>query len=204
MHMPNRRGVVHVSERAPFGPFRATARTMAIIRVRGRTMAEPEGTIDPYALLLSADAVRAALGTGIVVEPGEASARARELGSVLGAAAVGAAFRSFSGAAVSDEASVPFKVGLMALVFAAEGVARRTFDEVAGVAHLRTALDGVDVAVETVTAPNGLVSYWAYLSTGSVLAIATLDSLDPARISMSEFRTLVGCLGERLRQAMPA
>jgi hypothetical protein len=76
------------------------------------------------------------------------------------------------------------------------------FDEVAKASHLRTSVDGTDVAVETVTASNGLVSYWSYLQRQKVLAIATVDTLDPARISMTEFRSVVGALSALLKRAL--
>jgi hypothetical protein len=159
-------------------------------------------TIDPEGLLLTASDAREALGSGVILEIGGSSARVEQLGGVLGAAAVSSAFRSFAGRAIADEDAVPLRVSLMALVFADDGISARTFAQVAKASHLRTKLGGTDVSVETVTAPNGLVSYWSYLSLGRVLVIATLDTLDPARMSMTEFRSLVTKLSEHLERLL--
>jgi hypothetical protein len=127
----------------------------------------------------------------------------QQIGNVLGTAAISSAFRSFTGGVLESEDTVPLQVGQMALVLADELVAARTFDRVAQAAHLRTKLGATDVSVETVTASSGLVSYWCYLSLGPVLVIATLDTLDPVRVSMTEFRSLVTHLSDHLERSLP-
>ena len=89
-------------------------------------------------------------------------------------------------------------MAVLALIFDSSEKAGRTFTQVAQAAHLRTEMDGAEVAVETVTAPSGLVSYWAYVHRDSAIIILTLDTLDPQQIAMSEFRGLVVRAAERL------
>jgi hypothetical protein len=151
---------------------------------------------------MSAAEVRESLGAGVFVEVGGESPPGQQLGTVLGAAAIGTAYRSYSGRAALEDGSVPIKIGLLALVFAGAAIGERTFAQVASASHLRTRFDSLEVSVETVTAPNGLVSYWAYLYRGAVLAIATLDSLDPVRVSMTEFRSLVTRFAAHLEQTL--
>jgi hypothetical protein len=169
----------------------------------GRTAVTEQGSIDPDGLLLGAGEVRDALGPGVFVEVGEANTPVQHLGTVLGAAAIASSYRSYSGRAAGDDLSIPIKIGLMSLVFADTAIAQRTFGQVANASHLRTKLGLIDVSVETVTASSGLVSYWGYLFLGRVLTIATLDTLDPTRISMTEFRSLVTRLADHIEEALP-
>jgi hypothetical protein len=166
-------------------------------------MSPPEAnTIDPENLLLSPEETREALGPGVFLEASRGTKRAEQLGTMLKAAAVSSAFRSYAGRAQHQDLELPVQIGLMALVLQSESAAKHMFDEVAKASHLRTSLDGTDVAVETVTASNGLVSYWSYLQRQSVLAIATVDTLDPARVSMTEFRSLVGTFSSHLKRSI--
>jgi hypothetical protein len=86
----------------------------------------------------------------------------------------------------------------MILVFASADIASRTFDHVAQASHLRSELEGAQVAVETVPGANGLVSYWGYVQHGAVMAVLTLDTLAPQQVSMPEFRSLMSKSAERL------
>jgi hypothetical protein len=89
----------------------------------------------------------------------------------------------------------------MILRFGDDRTAGETFDRVGGAAHLRTRIGECQVAVETVTAPSGLVSYWAYVYLLRNIVILTMDTLDPQRVSMSDFRQLVTGAAERLERA---
>ena len=161
-----------------------------------------EFELDPERLLISAADVREALGVGVFVEVGGEPSPGQQLGTVLGAAAVATAYRSYSGRAALEDGSVPIKIGLLVLVFASAAISHKTFAQVASASHLRTKIDSLEVSVETVTAPNGLVSYWAYLHRGPILAIATLDTLDPGRVSMTEFRSLVTRFADHLEKSL--
>lgn len=158
--------------------------------------------IDPDRLLLGPTEARDALGAGIVLEESKTQGQIQHMGQVLGTTAISSAFRSYAGRALNEEDSVPLQVGLMALVFADDRIVRHTFEQVARASHMRTKLGATDVSVETVAGANGLVSYWCYLSLGPVLIIATLDTLDPQRVSMTEFRSLVTRSSEHLERAL--
>src|SRR5207302_298959 len=121
-------------------------------RPTGMEHMSPSQQIDPYRLLLSAVEARDALGIGVSLEESKGTGQIEQLGNLLGTAAVGTAFRSYAGRALDGEDAVPVQVGSMALVFASDSVARRTFDQVAQASHLRTKLGKTDVSVETVTA----------------------------------------------------
>jgi hypothetical protein len=92
-------------------------------------------------------------------------------------------------------------VGALALVLPSQTVADETFARVAAAAHLRIALGECSVAVETVTAPTGLVSYWGYIHRDRVIVVLTLDTLDPQQVSMSDFRALVTRASSRVESA---
>jgi len=158
--------------------------------------------IDPANVLLTPAETRTALGPGVFLENSRGTKQTEELGTMLKAAAVSSAFCSYAGRAQEDDTEVPVQIGLMALVFKSEHAATYMFDQVAQASHLRTKLDDVDVAVETVTASNGLVSYWSYLHLHTVLGIATVDTLDPARVSMTEFRSLVGTFSDHVKRSL--
>ena len=150
-------------------------------------------------LLLTAADVREALGATVQVTPG-ATPDSGGLGAVLQAAARSYAFRRFDGHSVGDDAERPLAVSSMALVFAPASVAETTFRNLAAAAHLSTEVDGVSVAVETVTAPNGLVSYWGFVQRDDAIVVVTLDTLDPQRISVADLRSLVGNVARRFEQ----
>lgn len=118
-------------------------------------------------------------------------AAVKAIGNVVDRAASDAAYRSFGGHVILDEAQRPVAVGEMVLVFDVLEKATNTFSHVAEAAHLRTRLGGCEVAVETVTAASGLVSYWAFIHFQHVIAILTLDTVDPNDVSMTSFRSLV-------------
>jgi hypothetical protein len=90
----------------------------------------------------------------------------------------------------------------MALIFDSKATATHTFDQVAAVAHLRAQLNGSDVAVETVTAPGGLISYWGFVHKDEAIVVLTLDTLDPQRVSVSDLRTLASATAKRLEAAV--
>ncbi len=149
-------------------------------------------------LLLEAGEIDRSLGPTLFIEPSREHSAMSAIGGVVAAAARDAAYRSFSGYVVVDGARRPVAVGEMALVFDAVAIAEKTFSGVANAAHLRTQVDGCSVAVETVTAPSGLVSYWGYLQHAEGLIVLTLDTLDPNVISMSTFRALTSLGARRL------
>lgn len=152
------------------------------------------------ALLLESGEVGHALGPEVTVEPGREHRAMTAIGGVVAAAASDAAYCSFGGYLAPAGVRRPIAVGEMALVFDTCSTAEQTFDHVAGAAHLRTRVGDCNVAVETVTAPNGLVSYWGYLQRRDSIVVLTLDTLDPMSISMSTFRSLVTLGVERLEK----
>jgi hypothetical protein len=89
----------------------------------------------------------------------------------------------------------------MALVFDAPEKAAHTFAQVARAAHLSTDVDGSHVAVETVTGPTGLVSYWGFLHRRQAIVIVTLDTVDPQHVSIADLRSLVSQIAVRLQRA---
>lgn len=150
------------------------------------------------ALLLSVEEVQVALGPDVRVEKEEGSGPTPASGQVLRAAALDSAFRQYSGNLVSDEGKQPVSVSSLALVFDSPMKAAKTFGQVAEAAHLRTQLDGSSVAVETVTATSGLVSYWGFVHKGEAIVVITLDTLNPQRISVGNLRSLATLTVARL------
>lgn len=153
-------------------------------------------------LLLTQDDVRFALGSAIGITAAAGNWATQPLGEVLRAAAVDSAFTRYTGGAVVNGEDRPVAVGSMVLVFDGPETAARLFDQVGQAAHLRAEVEHVPVAVETVTAPSGLVSYWGFAHQGQVILIVTLDTLDPQEVSMSEFRSLVMRAVERMDGAL--
>jgi hypothetical protein len=151
-------------------------------------------------LLLSSTEIQRALGPDVVLSNSSKPAQVQALGDVLGATAIETAFRSVSGLLHSESGDIALAVATLALVFDTEGRASATFNSVGQVAHLRTKVGASMVAVETVTAPSGLVSYWGYVHHAQVMVIVTLDTLDPQRISMTEFRAVVSLTADRLER----
>jgi hypothetical protein len=152
-------------------------------------------------LLLSRAEIQSALGPGIHLNDSNRGSQVQALGSVIGAAAIDTAFRAVRGLYAGDGGEGVLAVGMMALVFDSEQRAATTFNSVGEAAHLRTKVGDSLVAVETVTAQSGLVSYWGYIQHGPAILVLTLDTLDPQRISMSDFRALVTHAAARLERA---
>jgi hypothetical protein len=151
-------------------------------------------------MLLTRDDVVAALGGNVQLLPtGERWTGA--IGDVLQAAAADSDYVRYAGSVADGDDERPVAVGCMVLVFADGAVAARTFDQVAQASHLRSELGGAQVAVETVPGANGLVSYWGYVQSGSVMAVLTLDTVSPQQIAMPEFRALMSRSAERLTGA---
>jgi hypothetical protein len=149
-------------------------------------------------LLLDREEIRSALGNGLRLRVSREPGAAASIGSVVAAAARDAAYRSYSGAVPVEDAERPIAVGMMALVFASEETAERTFGNVASAAHMRARVGESNVAVETVTAANGLVSYWGFLQRKESIVILTLDTMDLQVVSMTDFRSLVLAAAERI------
>jgi hypothetical protein len=156
--------------------------------------------MDPQLFLLSRDEVLRALGPGAALESSKEPGRAEAMGGLLAGAATASAFRSFSGRMEGNEDSVPIAVGSMVLLFARSQQADSTFERVGGAAHLRTQIGASNVAVETAAGANGLVSYWCYVQVGRAFLVLTLDTLDPQRASMTDFRRLVTAAADRLER----
>jgi hypothetical protein len=152
------------------------------------------------ALLPTTTEIQAALGPSVQLTDSRRPAQIQAIGDALGSSAVETAFRSVTGVLPSDVGDTALAVATLALVFDTEAHAASTFDSVGQVAHLRTRLGDSMVAVETVTAPSGLVSYWGYVHHGKVIALVTLDTLDPQRISMADFRAVVTMTATRLER----
>ena len=148
-------------------------------------------------LLLTEQEIIRALGSDAYVRA-DAEAGPSAVGEVLRAAAVESAYRRFRGRIVVEDVERAITISCLALVFDSEAVTDRTFRQVAEAAHLRTRLNDVDVAVETVTAPSGLVSYWGYAEAGSVIVVVTLDTVDPREVSIAELRSILSVLVTRL------
>lgn len=151
-------------------------------------------------LLLSSTEIQRALGPEVRLHDSSGSNQVQALGDVLGATAIETAFRSVTGVLHSEAGDVALAVAALALCFDSEERASATFNSVGQVAHLRTKVGTSMVAVETVTAPSGLVSYWGYVHYGQVLMIVTLDTLDPQKISMSDFRAVVTLTADRIER----
>jgi hypothetical protein len=155
-------------------------------------------------LLPSANEIQRALGPEVHLADSSKPANVQALGDVLGVTAIETAFRSVSGVLHSEASDVALAVATLALVFDTEERAFATFNSVGQVAHLRTKVGASMVAVETVTAPSGLVSYWGYIHHAQVMVVVTLDTLDPQRISMTEFRAVVTLTADRLERQVSA
>src|SRR5947209_1787632 len=117
-------------------------------------------TIRAAKLVPTRESLLQALGENVRLQVSKQPGSATSIGSVVAAAAEDSAYRSYSGTLRVEDADKPIAVGALALVFADAATSERTFSQVAAAAHLRTKLGECSVAVETVTAPNGLVIYW--------------------------------------------
>lgn len=153
------------------------------------------------ALLLTPREIAAALGARTEIQSTGTQAPGQSIGEVIRAAASDSAYRHYRGVLTVGESERPLAAGIMALVFDVEAKAERTFAQVAQAAHLRTELEGCNVAVETVTAPSGLVSYWGFVQRGAALVIVTIDTLDPQHVSVADLRSLVAATAARLQQS---
>lgn len=151
-------------------------------------------------LLLTIAEVRAALGPTVHVDVDSSASSSPAMGEVIRGAASDSSFRRFSGRAGAGGEERPLTVGMLTLVFDEPAKAGRTFDHVAQAAHLRAEVASCQVAVETVTAPSGLVSYWGYVHKAASIVIVTLDTVDPQLVSISDLRALVGLTAERLER----
>ena len=160
------------------------------------------GQVNAARLLPGRDEIRTALGSAVDLQVSRQPGTARSIGSVIAAAARDSAFRSYAGSISIEGTDRPLAVGTMALVFHSEQAAESTFGQVAAAAHLRTRIGECNVAVETVTAASGLVSYWGYLYRRECLVIMTLDTVDPQKVSMTEFRALMTAEAERIEAAV--
>ncbi len=149
-------------------------------------------------LLLTASEAAAALGPRARLSLAQGQVSEKSIGDVLRAAASDSAYRHFRGGVTVDGIDHPMAAGIMVLIFDLAAKAEHTFREVAQAAHLRTQVEGADVAVETVTAPSGLVSYWGFVHQGAALVILTLDTLDPQYVSIADLRSLVAATASRL------
>ncbi len=151
-------------------------------------------------LLPTLSEIQVALGQNVQLSPSRQTSQVQALGDLLGTGAVETAFRSVAGVSTSEAGDLALAVATLALVFDSSDRASATFESVGHVAHLRTRLGESMVAVETVTAPSGLVSYWGYVHHSKVILLVTLDTLDPQRISMADFRAVVSAAAERLER----
>jgi hypothetical protein len=154
-------------------------------------------------LLLGQEDIRSALGAHVRLSVSRVPGAAASIGSVVAAAARDSAYRSYTGTLTVEDTERPIAVGMMGLVFASTETAERTFTHVASAAHMRARVRDCNVAVETVTAPNGLVSYWGFLQRRESIVILTLDTMDPQIVSMTDFRSLVMAAAERIESATP-
>ncbi|MBV9279157.1 MAG: hypothetical protein JOZ41_03665 [Chloroflexi bacterium] len=152
-------------------------------------------------LLPTEDEVRVALGPDVRLEPASSTAPAGGAGGVIKAAAADSAFRRFAGSLLQAPEPSPMAVSALALVFESAPMAMHTFTQVAEAAHLRVQLDGSSVAVETVTAPSGLVSYWGFVHRDRAIVVLTLDTVDPQRLSVGSLRSLASIAAKRLEAA---
>jgi hypothetical protein len=153
-------------------------------------------------LLLSMTDVQSAMGSRVLFTAPQDANSGPLGGELVKSAAVESAFRRFAGHVDVDGHSSPVTAGVLILVFDSPEKAQRTFSQVGQAAHLRTEVEGCNVAVETVTSPSGLVSYWGFVQRGDVIAILTLDTLDPQEISVADLRSLVVAAGRRLQAAL--
>lgn len=156
-------------------------------------------TLNAETFLLTEQNVVDALGPGIVLLPSDQDPAPPGMGGLIEAATIDSAFRRFTGTVAVPDGVRPMAVSVMALLFDAPFLATRTFSQVAKAAHLRAPLEGTVVAVETVTAPSGLVSYWGFLHRGRAITILTLDTLDADRLTVADLRSLAVVAAEKLR-----
>jgi hypothetical protein len=187
--------------------FEGTGRTAAgdlWSRIVALAVTLTRWSMNADSLLLSTAEIQRALGPEVHLTESSKSAQVQALGDVLGATAVETAFRSVSGVLHSEIGDIALAVATLALLFDTEERASATFNSVGQVAHLRTRVGASMVAVETVTAPTGLVSYWGYVHHARVMVLVTLDTLDPQRISMTEFRAVVTLTVDRLERQVGA
>lgn len=151
------------------------------------------------ALLLTPRDIQSALGPRVHVESASPAQQGGPVaGDIIRAAAMDSAYRRFTGDLTTDGTSLPIAVSVMALVFDTLDKVRRMYSQVAQAAHLRTQVQECEVAVETVTAPNGLVSYWGFVHLGKAIVIVTLDTLDPQQLSVADLRSLVTVAARKL------
>jgi hypothetical protein len=153
--------------------------------------------VNATVLLPNEREVMTALGPRIQVDA-PTTAGSSAVGEVLRAAAVSSAYRHFVGRLHLDDRQHALVVGSLGLIFDSAEKAERTFAQVAQAAHLRIQLGSCEVAVETVTAASGVVSYWAFVHLRESIVVLTLDTADPQEISMSDFRLLVSSVAERM------
>lgn len=152
-------------------------------------------------LLFGLADVRDALGPRVQLEVARENGSSTGVGEVVRSAAADSAFRRFKGTVTLDGQSRPLAVSGLSLVFDTPAKAARTFEVVAEAAHLRTRLEGCSVAVETVTSPAGLVSYWGFLWLDEAIVIVTIDTVDPQQVSITDLRSLVMVAARRLEMA---
>jgi hypothetical protein len=153
-------------------------------------------------LLLSLPDVQDALGPRALFTSSEDANPGPLAGELVKSAAVDSAFRRFSGRLDVDGRTSPVTSGVLVLVFDSPQRAQRTFSQVGQAAHLRTEVEGSNVAVETVTAKSGLVSYWGFVQREDIIAILTLDTVDPHEMSVADLRSLVISVARRLEAAL--
>jgi hypothetical protein len=150
-------------------------------------------------LLPDAREIQLALGPTAFIEPRDVDGPASAQGEMIRAAAEDSAFGRFTGQVEREGQLAPLVISALALIFGSREWAETTFTHVAQAAHLKTTVEGCDVAVETVTSVSGLVSYWGYVHRGETIVILTLDTSDPQRVSIADLRSLVGIVAERLQ-----
>ncbi|MGH2447072.1 MAG: hypothetical protein ACRDFS_00485 [Chloroflexota bacterium] len=150
------------------------------------------------ALLLSLDDVRDVLPPGSTLARTDEPAPSGSVGEVLRAAATDSVYRRFRGQ-LPDGSLVT--IAELGVILGSTQVAAHTFEQVVKAAHLHTELDGASVAVETVTAPSGLVSYWGFVHAGQAIVILTIDTLDPQRVSIAALRSLASLAAQKLVSA---
>lgn len=153
-------------------------------------------------LLLDSSEVGEALRARMTASSPARTGAVSGISGVLQAAAVDSAYRRYTGVVQADEEALPASVTIMALVFDGPELASRTFGVVAEAAHMRTQVNGSDVAVETVSSPQGLVSYWGFVHRDEAIVVIALDTLDPQRLSIADLRTLVGLETLRLDRVL--
>lgn len=157
-------------------------------------------TVAADRLLLTHAEVQSALGPALHVDVSREPGAVQALGNLVAAAAASSAYRSFSGHMATEGGRRPVSAAEMALVFDSPAKTEAVFERIGQAAHLRTKVGESSVAVETVTSAKGLVSYWGFIQLGHVIAVMTLDTLDPQDVSMSHFRQLVSAASARLER----